>query len=170
MYRVDHITKGGGGLKLLEEKIKKPFERDYDKDGKDNPSAWAKQYNLDRWGIFLFMDGEDAIGGAAVSLNGPVFPVRNLQRGDLAVLWDIRVHPEHRWKGVGKELFNFAAGWAKENGYNQVGIETDGSNVPACKFYAKMGCELGAILKYGYSGAPEVAPYPMLLWYLDLSY
>ena len=47
-------------------------------------------------------------------------------------------------------------------------IETQNVNVPACRFYAQQGCHLGAILRYGYAGCPEVAHEAMLLWYLDL--
>jgi streptothricin acetyltransferase len=86
----------------------------------------------------------------------------------LAVLWDIRVHPAHKNRGIGEKLFHQAADWARAKGYGQLGAETDSSNVPACKFYVRMGCELGAILKYGYSGVPEVADYAMLLFYFDL--
>lgn len=157
-----------GGLQLVEEPVDVPFERDYDQTGDDNPSAWAKKCNLDNWGMFIAMHGGKPIGGATVALDGPVFPVRSLQRADLGVLWDIRVHPTHKGRGVGTALFRHAAGWAKAQGCGQLGMETDGSNIPACKFYARMGCKLGAILKYGYSGVPEVADYPMLLWYLDL--
>jgi len=152
----------------VEERIKQHYERDYDRAGEDNPSAWARQYDLSRWGIFsALLDGQP-VAGAAVALDGPVFPARSLQREDLAVLWDIRVHPNHKRRGIGTALFHHAARWAKAQGYNQLGLETDGSNIPACKFYAKIGCELGAIMKYGYNGVREVAEYPMLLWYIDL--
>lgn len=103
-----------------------------------------------------------------MALDGEIFPARDLQRSDLAVLWDIRVHPDHKRSGVGRALFQHAARWAKAQGCGQLGLETDGSNIPACMFYEKMGCELGAVLKYGYSGVPEVAEYPLLLWYLEL--
>ena len=101
VYLVDPIREGGGGLQLVKEKITKHFERDYDKDGEDNPSAWSKQYNLNNWGIFAAMENGNTIGGAAVALDGPIFPVRNLQRGDLAILWDIRVHPDFKRQGIG---------------------------------------------------------------------
>jgi GNAT superfamily N-acetyltransferase len=123
---------------------------------------------LSRWGIFIALEEDQPLGGAAVALDDPVFPARDLQWDDLAVLWDIRVHPAHKRLGVGRALFQHAAGWTKAQGCGQLGVETDGSNIPACKFYAKMGCELGAVLKYGYSGVPEVAEYPMLLWFLRL--
>jgi hypothetical protein len=48
-------------------------------------------------------------------------------------------------------------------------IETQNVNVAACRFYASMGCELGAINRYGYAGVPAVAHEAMLLWYYKLT-
>jgi GNAT superfamily N-acetyltransferase len=89
-------------------------------------------------------------------------------RSDLAVLWDLRVQPEQRRKGIGRRLFQQAAEWARVQGCTQLKIETQNVNVPACRFYARQGCHLGAVLRYGYSGCPDVAHETMLLWYLDL--
>jgi GNAT superfamily N-acetyltransferase len=165
IYEVEHIK---NTLQLVEKPVETPFVRDYNAIGHYTPSAWAKELDLSNWGIFTAMEGDQPIGGAAVALEGPVFPVRHMQRQDLAVLWDIRVHPDHQCRGVGTALFLHAADWARGQGCGQLGIETDSSNLPACKFYASMGCELAGILKYGYSGVPEIAGYAMLLWYLDL--
>jgi GNAT superfamily N-acetyltransferase len=170
IYRVEQIEDGYGGLRLVEEPLDQPFLRNYDFDGNggDNPAAWVREFDLGNWGLFVAMKGDQPIGGITIALDGPVFPARNLQRSDLTVLWDIRVHPEHKGQGIGTMLFQYAANWARQQGYGQLGLETDSSNVPACKFYTHMGCELGGILKYGYSGVPKVSDYAMLLWYLDL--
>jgi len=47
-------------------------------------------------------------------------------------------------------------------------VETQNINVPGCRFYAKQGCELGAIHRYGYAGCPDIAHEAMLFWYLEL--
>jgi ribosomal protein S18 acetylase RimI-like enzyme len=168
IYRVEQIDGGNGGLRLVEEPLDQILVRDYDGNGEDNPTAWAKAFDLSNWGLFVAMIGDQPVGGITIALDGPVFPARNLQCSDLAVLWDIRVHPDHKGQGIGTMLFQYAAKWARQQGCHQLGLETDSSNVTACKLYARMGCELGGILKYGYSGVPEVASYAMLLWYLDL--
>ena len=170
LYIVQPVDDGLGGLALIETPVAETFIRDYNADGHDHPTAWAQEYDLRSWGIFLTRDGDQPVGGAAVALNSPVFPAQEMQRADLAVLWDIRVHPEWRGRGIGTALFQHAADWTREQGYGQLGIETDSSNLPACKFYQHLGCELGAILRYGYSGVPEVAAYAMLLWYFDLTH
>jgi ribosomal protein S18 acetylase RimI-like enzyme len=169
LLRVAPIDSGLGGLRLIEEPLVESFTRDYDSHGDDNPISWARDFDLSRWGVFLaFDEAERAVGGAAVAIDSPVYPLDRLQREDLAVLWDIRVHPEFKGQGIGGRLFLYAAEWARDRGYGQLGIETDSSNVAACCFYQRMGCQLGAIHRFGYSGVPEVAQYAMLLWYYDL--
>jgi hypothetical protein len=65
-------------------------------------------------------------------------------------------------------LFWQAASWAKAHGYGQLGLETQNVNVEACRFYARQGCQLGAIHRFGYAGCEDVAHEAMLLWYLEL--
>lgn len=169
VFRVEAIDGGLGGFRLVEERVAEPYIRDYGSLGDDNPTAWSADFDPDRWGIFLAIDGgERPVGGAAVAVDAAVYPMDRFQRRDLAVLWDIRVHPDHRGRGVGSKLFRYAADWARPRGYGQLGLETDSANVPACRFYRCQGCELGAIHRFGYAGVPEVADNAMLLWYLEL--
>lgn len=165
VLRVEVIDGGLGGFRLVEEPVAESFIKTYDDDG---PTNWVAEFDLGRWGIFLAADGDCPVGGAAVAVDAPVYPLDKFQRRDLAVLWDIRVHPEHRGRGVGSLLFDRAADWARRNGWGQLGLETSSVNVPACRFYARKGCELGAIHRYGYAGVPQIAHEAMLLWYLDL--
>jgi hypothetical protein len=44
-------------------------------------------------------------------------------------------------------------------------VETQNINVPACRFYARMRCTLGAIHRYAYPDLPGEA---QLLWYRTL--
>ena len=67
-----------------------------------------------------------------------------------------------------RELLGVMEDWARKKGCRQLKIETQNVNVPACRFYARQGCELGAIHRYGYAGCPDVAHEAMLLWYLKL--
>jgi ribosomal protein S18 acetylase RimI-like enzyme len=169
MFRVEVIEAGLGGFRLVEEEVAEPFIRDYNSHNEDNPTRWASRFDVSQWGIFLAMDDEgQLVGGATVAIDAPVYPLDRFQRQDLAVLWDIRVHPEYRGQGIGSQLFRYAVEWARGKGYGQLGMETDSSNVAACRFYAGQGCKLGAIHRFGYIGVPEVAHNAMLLWYLDL--
>jgi len=171
VFRIEVIDKGLGGFALIEEKVV-PYTKDYDsrnKDDKDEPRpiGWPKRFDVSKWGIFLVLDGSRPVGGATVAFDTPgVNMLEN--RKDLAVLWDIRVHPDERRRGIGSRLFKHAADWARQRGCRQLKVETQNVNVPACRFYAEQGCELGAIHRYGYAGSSHVAHEAMLLWYLEL--
>ncbi len=165
---MDH---GLGGFRLYEEKVDSPYLKNYDAGGCDgNPETlldWPRLFDLSNWGIFLAVEDERPVGGAAVVIHSAGVNLLE-NRQDLAMLWDIRIHPENRRRGIGKQLFRHAAGWAREQGCRQLKIETQNVNVPACRFYARQGCVLGGINRYGYAGCPSVAHEAMLLWYLDL--
>ena len=169
VFRIEVIDQGLGGFTFIEEKVE-PYTKDYDTQEEDDEARsirWTKRFDISKWGIFLALDGPHAVGGATVAIDTP--DVNMLEgRKDLAALWDIRVHPEERRCGVGAKLFKQAADWAKRKGCRQLKIETQNVNVPACRFYAKQGCELGAIHRYGYAGCPDVAHETMLLWYFEL--
>jgi ribosomal protein S18 acetylase RimI-like enzyme len=93
-------------------------------------------------------------------------------RDDLAVLWDIRVSPGSKRRGVGRALFAEAIRWSREQGMTTLKIETQNINVPACKFYSSQGAHLGAINRFAYRDAPwshpDVRSEVMLLWYYQL--
>lgn len=86
-------------------------------------------------------------------------------RRDLAVLWDIRVAPEARGKGIGAGLFAAAEAWAVSNGCTRLEIETQNVNVPACRFYSAQGCGLADVTRNAYPRLPDEVH---LLWHKDL--
>lgn len=129
-----------------------PFVKDYD--DIESPAEWSRRFDVSNW-IRLGREGGSAI--VAWSTAG----VDMLEgRDDLAVLWDIRVHPEHRGKGIGQAIVEAAEVWAKEKGCNELKVETQDNNVAACLFYKKMGFQLTEIVPNAYPGLQEA----MLLW------
>lgn len=167
IFHVEVVDRGLGGLQLVEEAVAQPYIKDYDAYDGERPTDWPNQFEVGQWGFFLAVDGEQPVGGAAVAVNTPAVHMLENRR-DLAVLWDIRVHPDWRGRGVGARLLRHAADWAQAQGCRQLKIETQNVNVRACRFYARQGCVLGSIHRYGYAGVPAVAHEAMLLWYLDL--
>jgi len=101
ILRAEPITGGLGGFTMVEEELQEPFIRDYDSHQEDNPIHWEGEFDLSRWGLFLAMDKEEPVGGATVAVGASVYPLDRFQRPDLAVLWDIRVDPDHRRRGIG---------------------------------------------------------------------
>jgi GNAT superfamily N-acetyltransferase len=66
---------------------------------------------------------------------------------------------------VGTALFDAVEDWARARSCEMLKVETQNINVPACRFYARMGCTLGAIHRYAYPDLPGEA---QLLWYRTL--
>jgi RimJ/RimL family protein N-acetyltransferase len=65
-------------------------------------------------------------------------------------------------------LLNRCVEWARDRRYNSLSIETQNVNVPACRFYAKSGCELAEIRRFAYFHRPDLADEAMLIWQLKL--
>lgn len=166
-FRIDLINGGLDGIRLQEEKVVPSYIKDYDAYEDGGPERWPRRFDIHNWGIFLALERNRQVGGATVAFNTPGVHMLDGQN-DLAVLWDIRVHPDFRRCGIGTKLFNHAANWSRKRGCRQLKIETQNINVPACRFYAKQGCQLGEINRYGYVGHPEVEHEIMLIWYFDL--
>ena len=156
------VEGGLGGLALAERAVEAPYVKDYD--ALESPAQWAERFDLRSWGfVAARLDGR-RVGGAAVAFGGD--EVHMLEgRRDLAVLWDLRVAPEARGRGAGAALWAAAEGWAAARGCRRLKVETQNVNVPACRFYARQGCVLGAIHRFAY---PELPDEVQLLWYRDL--
>ncbi len=163
VFAIELIDGGLGGVRLREEVVV-PYVKDYDQDG-GSPVTWTQQFYIHNWGLFLAQYDAQIVGAAAVAWNTNG---TNLLEGrrELAVLWDIRVHPHHRREGIGTALFRHAANWARSRGCTRFKIETQNINVPACRFYRSMGCELGTLHRFAY--APPLNHEVQLNWYLDL--
>lgn len=79
---------------------------------------------------------------------------------------DISVDGEHRRTGYGKELMKMAVKWAAENERPGIMLETQNSNLIACRFYQSCGFVLGGVdnmLYRSFSNNKELA----LFWYLN---
>lgn len=161
---VELVDGGLGGILLREVPVVQPYVKDYDSYG-ELPSDWPKQFDVTNWGFFLAVESGRPVGGAVMAFDTTgVFMLE--ARRDLSVLWDLRVRPEAR--GAGILLFRYAAAWSRARRCTQMKIETQNVNVPACRFYQKMGARLGEIRLHGYAAVQAVAHEVMLCWYLDL--
>ncbi len=156
---------GLGGFRLVERAVAAPYVKDYDANGGNRPEDWGRLYDLSNWGFVSARMSGRLAGGAVIA-----FQARDIHmlegRSDLAVLWDLRVSPEMRGQGIGSALFAACERWAEGRGASQLKVETQNTNVPACKFYASRDCELGAVHRFAYPELPEDV---QLLWYKKLS-
>jgi ribosomal protein S18 acetylase RimI-like enzyme len=166
ILQVYPVNGGMGGIELIETPVE-PYIKDYDAYEDGPPTEWHRQFDMTNWGVLLAWQSEQPIAGAAIAWDTPGINML-AGRDDLAVLWDIRVHPGWRRQGYGELLFDLAAQWARQRGCTEMKIETQNVNVPACHFYAHQGCLLGNIDRYGYQNVPAVSHETMLIWYYSL--
>ncbi len=161
---VELREQGLGGIVLREERIPKPYVKDYDVEDGEGPTRWLSRFNTEKWRILLAKEGKTPVGGAIVLAQSPeIHMLKN--RDDLALLWDIRIQPELRRQGTGTRLFQKAVEWAKAQKCRQLAIETQNINLPACRFYIRQGCHLGEIDRFKYASNPATAHEDMLVWY-----
>jgi GNAT superfamily N-acetyltransferase len=156
---------GRDGFVLTTRRLDVPYVKDYDAIESENPAHWAGRFDVSHWQFLAAHSEGVRVGGAAVAFDTASIDLLE-GRTDLAVLWDIRVAPEARGRGVGSALFRAAEAWAAARGCRQIKIETQNINIPACKFYARQGCELRAVNRFAYPDFPHEI---QLLWYKDLS-
>ena len=164
VFGVANRDDDSGRFALSELRIDAPYEKDYDAVAGEGPSQWALRFDLSNWALFTARFARRIVGGATVAFDTPGLTMLEGRR-DLAALWDIRVAPEFRRQGVGSALFERVEVWSKLHGCRQLKIETQNTNVPACRFYERQGCQLRAIHRAVYPDLPEEI---QLLWYKDL--
>lgn len=153
-----------GEIILTERELDTPIEKDYDSTS-EGPTVWPVAFDVSNWAFLAaFADGA-RVGGAVVAVRSR--DVEMLEgRDDLAVLWDLRVAPEHRRRGIGAALIEVAESWARANGAKTLKVETQNINVPACRSYGRSGFVLRKANFGAYSEFPDEV---QLLWYKDLS-
>lgn len=165
---IEKLRPGEIGTALVELPIERPYVKNYDAIADNSPLRWAARFDLKNWSIRIAYEDGEAVGATAMLWNSPEISLLELH-SDIALLWDIRVRPGLKRRGIGKALFRFAADWAKEKGCKSLRIETQNVNVAACRFYARMGCVIERIVRGAYRGQPAIAEEVMILWRLELS-
>ena len=164
VLEIEDQDKVPGEFVLTERSVAVPFVKDYDAFKGEHPAQWAKRFDVSNWGLFAARVAGRRVGAAVVAFNTPNMTMLEA-RSDLAVLWDIRVSPEARGRGVGYALFQAAEAWARSSGCGQLKIETQNINVPACRFYRRQGCTLKAVHRFAYAEFPDEI---QLIWYKEL--
>jgi GNAT superfamily N-acetyltransferase len=152
-------TSGTGPFSLRRRVVEAPWTKDYDVDG--GPLAWPSRFDLSRWGFFAARVEGTRVGAAAVAF-GAVDLEMLKEQSDVALLWDIRVHPNARGRGVGAALLAAAERWSVAQGARRLEVETQNINAAACRFYQRQGFELRRVNPGAYPMLPDEV---QLLWY-----
>ncbi len=72
---------------------------------------------------------------------------------DLAGLFEIITHPDHRRQGLGRAIIKSALLWAKNHGAKRAWLQVVSANEPAIDLYLSLGFR--EIYRYAYRQAPE---------------
>lgn len=156
---------GTGAFDLTERNLAVPYLKDYDAIDGQAPTRWAQNFDVANWGLISAYSGNQRLGGVVIAFDTE--SVQMLEdRDDLAVLWDIRVMSDFRGRGVGAALFHAAESWASKRGCREIKVETQNTNVAACRFYERQGCALRVVERCAYKEFPQEIK---LLWYKRLS-
>ena len=160
---VAHRESSNDPFVLSERSVDPPYVKNYDAIS-DRPGDWAGRFDTSRWVMFLARPGNECLGGAAIAVRTPGLDMLE-RRDDLAVLWDIRIAPAHRRRGIGRALLASAESWARGQGCVELKVETQNINVSACRLYASAGYTLRVVREDAYPQCPGEAQF---LWYKPL--
>lgn len=140
-----------GKWRLIERATESPFEKDYD--AAEDPTEWLR-FDTSRWVLVSAFEGHERLGGVIVAFDSPGVEMLEGRR-DLAVVWDLRVALHARRRGVARALLADAEGWAREQGCRELKVETQNTNVAACRVYMRQGFALHAAHRGVYPGYPD---------------
>ena len=156
-FEVRSIYEVTDDKELIERPIHPSYIKDYDQLDEVADESWSS-LDISQWGIFLAFDETETskpLGGAMVAMPE-------------CALVDLRVAPPYRRAGVGRLLLKHALHWAREQRTTaHLSIETQNTNVSACRFYAAMGAELGDIDRHAYQNVEQVKDEIRLNWYIE---
>ncbi|MEZ0326533.1 MAG: GNAT family N-acetyltransferase [Fimbriimonas sp.] len=130
--------------------------KDYDMHLEERPSSLARRFDVTAWGVHLARQRDIAVGGCIVAWNSADFDMLE-GRCDVAVIVDLRVRRELRGRGVGRRLLDCAREWAIQRGCVEMRVETQDTNVAACRFYRSLGFELLSVDAAGYGDGSDEA-------------
>ncbi|NJR16408.1 MAG: GNAT family N-acetyltransferase [Calothrix sp. CSU_2_0] len=88
------------------------------------------------WVDFVGEQAEDASPIACLWMGNAIDQITGLRHVHLFLLYVI---PEHRRRGIGKALMEYAETWAKARGDKQIGLQVFANNTPALNLYNQLG-------------------------------
>lgn len=157
---------GGGftvGWRLVEVELPMPFDKrssyDFDEIERANITGRLLRENT------LMEVAVDVATGRLVG----VLDVAEEDWRNVSFIWNIMMDVGARGQGIGQRFIAHTIGWARQRRNRAVMLETQTNNVPACKFYARMGFQLVGINDAFYTnndyGRDEIAlfwSYPLM--------
>ena len=140
--------------------IRAPYVKDYDGYAGHHPKEWPTRFDVSDWSFLAAYSDSRRVGGAVVAVADPRLELVG-ESPELALLWDLRVAPEMRGRGVGSALVTAAEHAAARRGARALRVETQQVNVAACRLYQRHGFSLDRISPDAYPSLPDEI---QLLW------
>ncbi|MBN1967053.1 MAG: GNAT family N-acetyltransferase, partial [Anaerolineae bacterium] len=144
------------GWRLVERPLPQPFDkgRGYDIDQNEQDHIRRRFQRGD--GLHLVVEWQGRLAG--------ILDVVPENWNHTAWIWNIMLDEAIRGQGIGRELFQRAVTWARQQGFRALVLETQSNNVPACKFYAAVGCQLDGIREAYYTNEDIERSEVALFW------
>lgn len=141
------------------------YWKDYDLHPGGRPADWPKRFDVSRWTVLAAYRGAERVGGAIIISDDPAIDLLH-DCPACALLWDLRVAPNQRARGIGSALLRAAEHRARQRAARALRVETQQVNVAACRFYQRHGFELERVTHGAYADLPNEV---QLLWHKTLT-
>ena len=149
---VDVSALRAGASQIATRPLSAPYVKDYDAIPLNDPVSWTARYAVHRWIVLVAYIQKQPVGGA-VLVTDPQDVTRLGGQPPAALLWDVRIHPDWRHRGIGRVLLDAADDAARAAGCPSIHVETQDINVAACRLYAASGYTLQGITPNAYADA-----------------
>ncbi len=118
-----------------------PYVKDYDAIPDNRPQDWLRRMDTSQWRVFSAFVNDVRVGAAILI---PSTDAHDEGHANVE-LWDMRVHPRWRRRGVARALWPTIENAARALGAHAIHVETQLINVAACRFYLAQQCVLVGI-------------------------
>lgn len=152
------VLQSVAGYHLRERPRVQPHRKDYDL--LEDPLQWPARFDVTQWALIGAYEGGERVGGAIAAFDTQGVDILEGRR-DLVVLWDLRVSRAARRRGIGTALFKAVEAWGLHRQCRELKVETQNTNVAACRFYARQGCTLRHANPGAYPALPDEV---QLIW------
>lgn len=130
-----------------------PWWKDYDREQGHHPTDWCRRFDTRTWTLLSAWLGRRRVGGLILVHGRPEIDMLE-GREDLALIWDLRVHPDERGTGIGTRLMEEAERVAQARGCTRLKVETQNINVGACRLYEACGFRIAEVDPRAYPDLP----------------